>query len=316
MWKTVLLLLLGIIVIPFLAFKFNEPLSDPQATLLQKLVLACLVTALLCFLVSSLSNNYSQVDKLWSIMPVIYAWIISSWSGFEPRLVLMAVLVTLWGIRLTYNFNRKGGYSARFWNGREDYRWAELRSRKEFRPRWKWILFNLIFISLYQMGLILLMTLPALKSMNGRPVSWADYILAGVFLLMVVIETIADQQQWEYHKKKNILSGKGEELPARYRKGFVDTGLWKYVRHPNYSAEQAIWIVFYFFSVAATGRWFNWSVMGPVLLVLLFWGSSNFSESISSRKYPEYAEYKKRVPRFIPSLFRKENPVISTIKSG
>ena len=300
MWRTVLFLLIAIIVIPFLAFKFNEPLSDHQKIVLSRLVILYLFTALLCFLVSSFTGNYSQVDKLWSIMPVIYAWNISIESGFETRLVLMAVMVTLWGIRLTYNFNRRDGYSVRIWDGREDYRWSILRSRGEFRPRWKWVLFNLLFISLFQMGLILLMTLPALKSIKGRPLFWADYLLAGLFLLFVVLETIADQQQWEYHKKKNILAGKGMELPRRFQKGFVDTGLWKYVRHPNYAAEQTIWIVFYFFSVAATGRWFNWSIMGAILLILLFWGSSNFSESISSGKYPEYAEYKRRVPRFVP----------------
>jgi len=82
----------------------------------------------------------------------------------------------------------------------------------------------------------------------------------------------------------------------------VDTGLWGIVRHPNYAAEQAIWIVLYFFSVSATGMWLNWSVIGPILLVLLFWGSSNFSESISLGKYPEYAEYKRRIARFIPFI--------------
>jgi len=300
MWKTVLFLLLAMIIVPFLAFKFNEPLSDHQFNVLTNLVILYLVTVLLCFSVSTITGNFSQVDKLWSIMPVIYTWIISFESGFEPRLVLMALLVTIWGIRLTYNFNRKGGYSIRFWNGKEDYRWGELRRRREFKPRWKWILFNLFFISLFQMGLILLMTLPALKSMNGKPLYWADYLLAGFFLLFVILETVADQQQWDYHKQKKILSKKGEKLPHRHEKGFVDTGLWKYVRHPNYTAEQTIWIVFYFFSVAATGRWINWSVMGAILLVLLFLGSSNLSESISSRKYPEYAEYQKRVPRFVP----------------
>ncbi|MCK4748806.1 MAG: DUF1295 domain-containing protein, partial [Bacteroidales bacterium] len=95
---------------------------------------------------------------------------------------------------------------------------------------------------------------------------------------------------------------RGGELPEAYAKGFVHKGLWGIVRHPNYAAEQAIWIGFYFFSVAATGQWINWSVMGAILLVLLFWGSSNLSESISSGKYPEYETYKKRVPRFIPFL--------------
>ncbi len=71
----------------------------------------------------------------------------------------MAVLVSIWGIRLSYNFSRRGGYSIRFWTGEEDYRWAVLRAKPEFAAKWKWILFNLLFISLYQMGLILLMTL-------------------------------------------------------------------------------------------------------------------------------------------------------------
>ena len=57
---------------------------------------------------------------------------------------------------------------------------------------------------------------------------------------------------------------------------------------------------FYFFSVAASGEWLNWSAAGALLLVVLFQGSSNFSEELSAAKYPEYAAYQKRVPRFIP----------------
>ena len=131
---------------------------------------------------------------------------------------------------------------------------------------------------------------------------WTDYLLAALLLLFLVIETIADQQQWNYHKQKRLLIEKGRDFPEKYKKGFVDTGLWGIVRHPNYAAEQAIWIVFYFFSVVATGIWLNWSVIGAILLVLLFWGSSNFSESISSGKYPEYVEYKRHIPRFIPFI--------------
>jgi len=40
------------------------------------------------------------------------------------------------------------------------------------------------------------------------------------------------------------------------------------------------------------------------VLVILFRGSSNFSEEISAGKYPEYAQYQKDVPRFIPVKFR------------
>ena len=161
-------------------------------------------------------------------------------SAFEPRIVLMAVLVTLWGLRLTYNFARRGGYSWKFWSGEEDYRWSVLRQRPEFQVPWKWTLFNLFFISLYQMGLILLMTLPILISMEGRPLGAFDYLLALFFLIFLFIETMADQQQWDFQNEKYRGINLGETLDGVYQKGFVQSGLWAFVRHPNYAAEQAI----------------------------------------------------------------------------
>ena len=302
MWKTILALLVTIIVIPFIAFRFDDPLTLLQRSVMVKLVIVYGSAAALCFLVSSFSKNYSQVDKLWSTIPILYAWIVAVDSGFETRILIMAILVSLWGIRLTFNFSRRGGYSWKFWSGEEDYRWAVLRNKPELAAGWKWMLFNLFFISFYQMGLILLMTIPAVRSLEGAEVSWIDILLAALILFFIVIETIADQQQWNFHKKKREFQQAGKDLPPEFARGFTHKGLWGIVRHPNYAAEQAIWIVFYFFSVVASGQWINWSVMGAILLVLLFWGSSNFSESISAGKYPEYGDYKKRVPRFIPLL--------------
>ncbi|MEX0988074.1 MAG: DUF1295 domain-containing protein, partial [Bacteroidales bacterium] len=297
-------LLITIIVIPFLAFRFNEPLTEFQRAILVDLIIVYLVAAALCFIVSLLSGNYSQVDKLWSLIPIAYVWIVAIRTGFEPRILLMAVLVTIWGLRLTYNFSRRGGYSIKFWTGEEDYRWAVLREKPEFAAKWKWVLFNLFFISFYQMGLILLFTLPILKSINGAALGWADILIAGLFLFFVITETIADQQQWNFHKERKRLLSEGKALPEKYKKGFISTGLWGIARHPNYASEQAIWIVFYFFSIAATGLWFNWSVTGAILLVLLFWGSSNFSESISAGKYKDYQDYIMKVPRFVPVRMR------------
>ena len=74
------------------------------------------------------------------------------------------------------------------------------------------------------------------------------------------------------------------------------------MRHPNYAAEQAIWIVFYGFSVIATGEIINWSIIGALLLVVLFKSSSDFSEEISEKKYPEYSKYQASVGRFIPKI--------------
>ncbi len=307
MWKTALALLVTIIVIPILAFTMDEPLTDVQHGILIKLLIVYLAAALLCFVVSSISGNYSQVDKLWSLMPIAYVWMVAFETGFEARLLLMALLVTAWGLRLTYNFSRKGGYSWKIWTGVEDYRWAVLMEKPELKAKWRWMAFNLFFISLYQMGLILLITLPAVRSMEGSSLGWADYLIAALLISFIVIETIADQQQWNYQKAKQKAVAIGGDLPEKYTKGFIQTGLWRFSRHPNFAAEQAVWIVFYFFSVTATGNWLNWSVMGAILLVLLFWGSSSFTESITAGKYSDYADYQKRVPRFLPFSKIKRN---------
>lgn len=68
MWKTILALLVTIIVIPILAFSMDEPLTLVQNEVLMKLLVVYLAAALLCFVVSSIAKNYSQVDKLWSCL--------------------------------------------------------------------------------------------------------------------------------------------------------------------------------------------------------------------------------------------------------
>ncbi len=217
----------------------------------------------------------------------------------------MAVLTTLWGLRLTYNFWRRGGYDWLPWRGEEDYRWSVLRQNPLLGGRLRWGFFNLFFISLYQNALILLFTLPALAAWQGdaKPLNIMDFIAAGLLVFFLVIETIADQQQYDFQQEKYRRKAAGETLHGEYAQGFRSSGLWGRVRHPNYAAEQAIWLSFYLFSVAATGRWLNWSLAGSILLMLLFLGSSDFSEKISAGKYPGYADYQRRVPRFLPKFW-------------
>lgn len=68
--------------------------------------------AALCLLLSLPTGNHSWVDKLWSIVPVVYLWryALHYWlspvrsgvqPGLSPRLLAMAGLATLWGARLT-----------------------------------------------------------------------------------------------------------------------------------------------------------------------------------------------------------------------
>lgn len=298
------LLGVSLIACPLLYIFVGPALDVSQLGTLKILVIITACSALLCFVVGELTSNNSQMDKLWSLLPIAYTWVIAANGGMTTRLVVMACLATLWGARLTFNFARKGAYKLRFWEGEEDYRWAVLRAKKEFQPHWKWMLFNLFFISIYQNVLVLMTTFPALVLMsNPTPFGWLDCVAAALMLGFIIYETIADEQQWRFQstKWKMIKEGKKlEELPAPYDKGFNTTGLWGVSRHPNYFAEQSVWCCFYLFTVGTGIGIINWSIIGALLLIVLFLGSSAFGEEISASKYPEYEQYCKKVSKFFP----------------
>lgn len=258
--------------------------------LLVVIVVAGAVAAF-CWVASLVSNDHSWVDRLWSIVPVVYVWIFAGAAGFtDARLDLMAVLVTLWGARLTFNFARKGGYT-----GVEDYRWPILRAR--MRP-WQFGVFNLLFIVLYQHTLLVLITLPALTAYEnlGAPLGALDLLVAAVFLAFLVGETVADQQQWRFHQEKRAAVAAGRTPETN----FLQTGLWRFSRHPNFFFEQAQWWAFFFFGAIAAGSLQQWTVVGAALLTGLFIGSTIFTESITRSKYPEYADYQARVSPIVP----------------
>ena len=301
---TAALLLVSLLACPLMYFLVGPELGELQLKTLKILLIVAGASALWCFAVGELARNNSQMDKLWSLLPPVYVWIAAAMDGMRTRLVVMACLVTLWGARLTFNFARKGAYSIRFWAGEEDHRWKVLREKEEFRPRWKWLLFSFFFIAVYQNFLVLATTFPALISMGSeRPFGAVDWIASALTLGFILLETIADEQQWAFQTKKKSLLAQGktlDELPMPYRLGFNTTGLWARSRHPNYLGEQCIWLSFYLFGVGAGRGVFNWSIIGGLLLVVLFIGSSDFGEEISASKYPMYAEYQRKVSRFVP----------------
>ncbi len=304
MLLTILLLIFTVIVIPFVCINFGTPPNELQEFILWKLSYWVVGVIAYCFFVGEITRNNSQVDKLWSIVPIFYTWYMSYLGDFTPRMTLMSFLATVWGIRLTYNFARRGAYVLKFWEGEEDYRWKILRERPGFNNKIVWGLFNLFFISGYQNVLIFLFTLPILVDLNSGSsgdLNLFDITLSIVFVFAVLLEYIADQQQYDFQTEKYRRIKNNEPL-GEYAHGFVNMGLWAFVRHPNYAMEQLIWIFFYLFSVNATGEWINWSMGGCVLLIILFKGSSDFSEAISAEKYPHYKEYQKKVPRFIPFI--------------
>ena len=136
--------------------------------------------------------------------------------------------------------------------------------------------------------------------------NWIDGVLALLMISFIYLEFIADNQQYAFQQEKYRRIANNEEL-GDYKKGFISTGLWAIVRHPNYAMEQGIWLIFYLFSVHITGSWINWSIAGCVLLIILFKGSSDFSEEITESKYPEYKAYKERTPRFLPFMKLKKD---------
>ena len=106
---------------------FNK--SDPWGRMLVSTVVLCT----LLWLVSVVNqteaggSDPSIVDRLWSILPIVYAWhmFLSADNAnltTNPRLCVMVVLISAWGMRLTYNFYIKGGFT-----GGEDYRWELIR---------------------------------------------------------------------------------------------------------------------------------------------------------------------------------------------
>lgn len=247
---------------------------------------ACLGT----WVASLITKDNSWVDRIWSIIPVVYVWVFAAYAHLSDlRLNVMAVLVTLWGARLTFNFARKGGYT-----GVEDYRWPVLR---ESMTAWQFQLFNLFFIVIYQNVLLLLIALPALTAYDHQSTPFGVWgvILSVVFLLLLVGETVADQQQWNFHKWKDAERQSGREPNPR----FLQTGLFRFSRHPNYFCEISQWWVVYAFGAFAAAAVFQWTILGAVLLTLLFVGSTRFTEQITKSKYPEYAEYQRRTSAVI-----------------
>jgi steroid 5-alpha reductase family enzyme len=203
----------------------------------------------------------------------------------------MAALAVLWGARLTYNFARKGGYK----QGGEDYRWTEI--KEKIGPVWFQVL-NATFLAPFQNYLLLLIVVPSYAAyrLASTPLNGLDYAAATAFVAFLIGEAVADEQQWKFQNAKRAAIARGEQPPA----DFITTGLFRYSRHPNFFCEQAMWWVYYAFSVAAGAEWLNWTIIGAVLLTLLFQGSTGLTEKISARKYPAYGAYQRTTSRLVP----------------
>eukprot|EP00515_Schizochytrium_aggregatum_P014421 CAMPEP_0202083432 /NCGR_PEP_ID=MMETSP0964-20121228/23910_1 /ASSEMBLY_ACC=CAM_ASM_000500 /TAXON_ID=4773 /ORGANISM="Schizochytrium aggregatum, Strain ATCC28209" /LENGTH=180 /DNA_ID=CAMNT_0048651145 /DNA_START=1 /DNA_END=540 /DNA_ORIENTATION=- len=169
-----------------------------------------------------------------------------------------------------------------------------------------WQLFNATFICFYQLTLLMLLTLPGIYVLSHHDVKlneW-DWVLTATFLALLTLESVADGQQFAFFAEKYRRRDAGEPLTGDYKAGFLRSGLFSICRHPNYAAEQGMWIVMYMFALNVASQradepiFVHWTGLGALLLVLLFYPSSLLSESITASKYADYAAYQRSHCRF------------------
>ena len=264
---------------------------------------ACTAVAVLSWMASILTRDASWVDRLWSIVPALYCGIVLADVGFgSARVAVMTALASAWGARLTFNLIRRGGWRP----DSEDYRWTYLREQISQRRVLGWQIgevgfqaFNVLFVSFGQMALIWLFTSPVHRAWQYAevPLGWLDYVAIVAFVVLLVLETVADQQVWRFQQNKARLAAEGAEV----ERPFLTEGLFRYCRHPNCTCEQAMWIVFYLFAISASGRLWHWTGLGWVILLLLFAVSTRLTEKISGERYPAYSLYQAAVPMFVPN---------------
>ncbi|MDR0323913.1 MAG: DUF1295 domain-containing protein [Treponema sp.] len=265
--------------------------------------LCALGFALCSFAFGLITGDYSWVDRLWSILPVAFVWYYAYRGGFTFSLCLIAALVSLWGLRLSFNFARKGGYT-----GTEDYRWNVLRAKIKNPVLWQ--LFNLFFISSFQIGLFLLFTWPVYSIIKaGIGCSVLFCVFAVLAFIFICIETAADQMQWNFHIAKKA-AGEGKKFPEKYtndvKNGFFSQGLFRYSRHPNYFGELGFWWSVWLMALSLVCGFVQSGFFGPVMLTILFIGSTIFTESITGGKYPKYKDYKAHTSPIIPWFAKKD----------
>jgi steroid 5-alpha reductase family enzyme len=238
-----------------------------------------LVLAVAAWIFGTARRDVSIVDSLWSIfflaMTVTY---LASAPALAERAYLLLFLVTVWAVRLSLFI------TLRNWGQPEDHRYQAIRADNEpgFWYKSLYIVFGL------QAILAWIISLPLLGAvLGGAPLGWLDFFAVALWLVGFGFEALGDQQLARF---KADPANRGKVL---------DSGLWRYTRHPNYFGEACMWWAFYLLALAA-GAW--WTIIGPVLMTFLLLrvsGVSLLEKDITERR-PAYRDYIRRTNAFFP----------------
>lgn len=236
---------------------------------------------------SIIIKNASIVDPFWGLGFVLVAvFYFLSTGRSEPRNLILLILVALWGLRLSiYLFWRNQGKG-------EDFRYRQF--RKNFgEKRYWWVSFFQVF--LLQGILMWLVSAPLLGAQfYGQDKSIGIFDIIGIFLWMtgIVFEVGGDFQLAAF---KANPENKGKVL---------NSGLWRYTRHPNYFGDSAIWWGYGFICLGA-GAYLP--VLGSILMTLLIIkvsGVALLEKNLTEQK-PQYRDYIQKTSSFFPWIPKK-----------
>lgn len=228
------------------------------------------------WIVSLVVKDASIVDIVWGVGFVVVGWIALYRGGTDSRSWLVAILTTVWGLRLA-------GYLAwRNLGKGEDFRYRAMRRRYGER----FGLASLIVVFGLQGLLMWVVSLPVQAAAGGE-LGPTDAMGIALFAVGFFFETTGDIQLARFKKD-----------PANQGK-VLDTGLWRYTRHPNYFGDFCVWWGLYVIALAG-GAW--WTIVGPLVMTALlmkYSGAGLLEKTIASRR-PGYAEYVRRTNTFFP----------------
>jgi steroid 5-alpha reductase family enzyme len=240
-------------------------------------------------------QNTSIADAGWGpgILVIGLAYYFSS-DGFPLRAQLTLLLLAIWGLRLGAHLGMRNRLEG------EDYRYVKWRD--EYEDSWWW--FSYVKVFLLQAVIAWIVSLPiyfAIVSLTPAALGLFDYLGVLVVIAGIVFESLGDEQLRRFRADR---ANKGKVL---------DTGLWKYTRHPNYFGEALVWWGFGLIGVATGGLP---GLIGPVILTyLLIYVSGVPLLEASLITKQGYIQYVGRTPAFLPLPPQVRMKVIQLIRS-
>ncbi|MEA2167737.1 MAG: hypothetical protein QOF76_1037 [Solirubrobacteraceae bacterium] len=240
---------------------------------------AVVALLLITFAISVPLADVSIVDISWGLAFVTAGWVAAAVAGGDPdRTRLMLVMVTLWGGRLAaYIALRKTKHPG------EDPRYTAMRKRAD-----NFVLVSLFKVFLLQAVLAWIVSLPliAIAACDDHGLGPLAYAGVGLWAVGLFFETVGDAQMSRY---KADPANKGTVM---------DSGLWRYTRHPNYFGDFCVWWGLFALGLDAGGWWAFASPLIMSALLMRVSGKGLLEKNMAGR--PGYQEYVARTSGFFP----------------